>query len=64
MSTTVRRFFVEDDGVGARQDGNALSWGWLGLVTLLVAAVLFAAAVSHPDVSAGTPEPPDVGLGD
>lgn len=58
MSTAVRRFFSADEGIEARRDENALSWRWLGLVMLLLAALLVATAASHPAVSASTLEPP------
>jgi hypothetical protein len=68
MSTAIRRPFFENAKAEASEDASELSWGWLGLVMLIVVGVLtlgVASAASHPaDVSAGTPEPPYIGWGD
>ncbi len=68
MSTAIRRPFFETVRAEASQGASELSWGWPGLVMLIVVAVLtlgIANAASHPaDASAGTPEPPYIGWGD
>ncbi|HEX8909694.1 MAG TPA: hypothetical protein VF805_10855 [Anaeromyxobacteraceae bacterium] len=68
MSTAIRRPFFENDRAVASHDASELSWGWPGLVMLIVVAVLtlgIARAAAHPaDVSAGTPEPPYIGWSD